>query len=242
MLEPFQGSNIQWNAVHPPKILSCLLAPHPAKSCTFSGNLPALSEPASDPAPPCVWIDILKEFILNIHRGSFFPPILLRLVNSLWVWVFLHHQGTPCVADIPWDSKGSCKAPAGGMEHMSPTWNALGKALNRRTPTDSQEPQTRSSRLARHSKYVILWGGITSDLPYPRFPSGYFSWSTRQTWQRTSLSCLKSFSKDVESGQKTWWVLGEPTVQDTRGCRCNCRWSVLMSGNLKDGATTCWRE
>lgn len=163
--EPFLGSNIQQNAVHPPKILSCLLSPHPAKLLHLQWKSPALSEPGSDLAPLCLWIDILKEFILNTHRGSFFPhpaeigefPLGLGALtpprHTLHCRYSLGQQG----------KQRSCKAPAGGMEHMPPTtWNTLGQALSRRTPTDSQKPQTWSSRLARRSKYVILWGGRTS--------------------------------------------------------------------------------
>lgn len=156
--EPFLGSNIQRSAVHPPKIPSCFRPPHPAKLLHIPWKPPSTARTRFRPSPcVCVWMDILKE--LNTHRGSFFLPTLLRLVNSLWAWVFLYSpKARPALQGFPGPAREAAK-PAGGMEHMSPTtWNALGQAPSRRTPTDPQEPQTGSSRLARSSKYMTHRG------------------------------------------------------------------------------------
>lgn len=109
-MEPFLGSNIPRSAVHPPKILSCFQSPHPAKLLHLPWKPPNTVRTKFRPGPcVCVWIDILKE--LNTHKGFFSHP-------SCWDWWIpfgfgcsYTPQGTPCIADIPWASQGSCKAP-----------------------------------------------------------------------------------------------------------------------------------
>lgn len=243
--EPFLGQISNAILSIPPKSWAALCHLILQNSCTFSGNLPALPEPGSDLPPLSVWIDTVKEFILNIHRGSFFP-------SPCWGWWIPSGFGCsyttkalPGLQIFP----GAAREAGKLQSHTELSRRNGTYVPNNTKASGSGSKQENSHRFPGTTNRIFTpcqelqirdpLGGITSDLPSPRFPSVYFSWSVRQTRQRTFLSCFKSLSKDMKSGQKSWWVLG---VQDTRGCHSNCRRSFLMSGALKDGATTSWSE
>lgn len=113
--------------------------------------------------PLCVCVDWHPQGIKHPQRG-FFPTHPAETGEfPLGLGVLIPLKAHPALQIFPGPARGAVKPhelPAGGMEHMSPTtWNTLGQAPSRRTPTDPQEPQTWSSHLARSSKYVIHRGG-----------------------------------------------------------------------------------
>lgn len=183
--------------------------------------------------------------MINTNLSSFVTEVLFSFSPwwdwwiLFWVWGFLHHQGT---TDILWDSKGSTEQQE-GWTYVSNNVEHAGSGSQQNSHR-SPQTQTWSSHLASPSKSRSSRVGITSDLPYPRFPSLYFSCSVRQTRRRTSLSCFKSLSKAMKSGHKSCWVFGDTQQRRTHGAVAPIADEVdfLMSGTFRDGATTIWGE